>query len=190
MMDRLEITDDAVSAADAVALLDKMGRDCKEAAARLPKLAIAENVWDGLMFSVSGVRVVSMLQDINEMLPMQERITRVPGARPWMLGLANVRGSLMPVIDLQLFLGGKALVPSKTARILVLRQHELVTGLLVSSVQGMVHFANEDKIADARMKGTLGAYVYEAFRIEDDVWPVFSMAALAADPDFRSALMR
>ena len=37
------------------------------------------------------------------------------------------------------------------------------------------------------MKGALGAYVYEAFGTHGEVWPVFSMTALAADPEFRTA---
>jgi hypothetical protein len=51
----------------------------------------------------------------------------------------------------------------------------------------MRHFDLADRLPNARMKGALGAYVYEAFSLDDEVWPVFSMSALAADPEFRSA---
>jgi hypothetical protein len=37
------------------------------------------------------------------------------------------------------------------------------------------------------MKGALGHYVFDAFSVEDEVWPVFSFSALTADPAFRSA---
>ena len=127
------------------------------------------------------------MSEISEMLPYQDRITRVPGAKPWMLGLSNVRGSLLPVIDMQVYLGGKAIVPSKAARILVLRLRGLVVGLLVPAVQGMRHFELAGRLPNARMKGALGAYVYEAFKSDEEAWPVFSMTALAADPEFRSA---
>jgi len=157
------------------------------AAQHLPKAAAVKDYWDGLVFSVAGVRMTAAMSEVSEMLPYQDRITRVPGAKSWMLGLANVRGSLLPVIDLQVYLGAKAVVPSKASRILVLRLRGLVAGLLVPSVQGMRHFKLRDRLADARMKGALGAYVYEAFSLEDEVWPVFNMTALAADPEFRSA---
>jgi hypothetical protein len=62
-----------------------------------------------------------------------------------------------------------------------------VVGLLVPSVQGMRHFSLDNKLQDARIKGALGAYVYEAFDVSGTVFPVISMHALAADPDFRSA---
>ena len=124
------------------------------------------------------------MHEVGEMLPYQEAITRVPGAKSWVFGLANVRGSLLPIIDLQVFLGGKPVVPSKATRILVV---QLTTGLLVPSVQGMRHFSPAERVPNARMKGALGAYVYEAFNQEGQIWPVFSLAALAADPKFRSA---
>ncbi len=183
----LELPDNLLSADAAMALLSDIEQRSHEAAAHLPESSAVRDVWDGLVFSVAGVRIVTAMDEVSEMLPFQERITRVPGAKPWMLGLANVRGSLLPVIDLQLYFGGKAVVPSKASRILVLRLRGLVVGLLVPSVQGMRHFSIHDRLSDARMKGALGAYVYEAFGTHGEVWPVFSMTALAADPEFRTA---
>jgi twitching motility protein PilI len=171
----------------AMDVLVDIERRSLEAARRLPQSEGLRDVWDGLVFAVAGVRVVAAMSEVSEMLTHQDRITRVPGAKPWMLGLSNVRGSLLPVIDLQVYLGGKPIVPSKASRILVLRLRGLVAGLLVPSVQGMRHFNLSDRLPNARMKGALGAYVYEAFNLDGDVWPVFNMTALAADPEFRSA---
>lgn len=183
----LELPENPMSAADVMASLESIEESSQIAAQRLPKTEGLANIWDALVFNVAGVRVVSAMDEVSEMLPYQERITHVPGAKPWMQGLANVRGSLLPIIDLQVFLGGKAVVPSKATRILVLRLRGLVAGLLVPSVQGMRHFNLSDRLPNARMKGVLGAYVYEAFNLDDEVWPVFSMSALAADPGFRTA---
>ena len=183
----IELNGQMSSAQEAIAVLSDIEQRSRDAAIRLPKLSQTQDIWDGLVFGVGGVRVVAAMNEVSEMLPFQERITRVPGAKPWMLGLANVRSSLLPVIDLQSFLGMKAVVPSKATRILVLRLRGLVVGLVVPSVQGMRHFSRRDKLPNARMKGLLGAYVYEAFNLDGDVWPVFNMHALAADPDFRGA---
>lgn len=159
----------------------------RAAAQRLPQSAPVKDVWDGLVFSVAGAELAAAMHEISEMLPYPGRLNRVPGAKPWMLGVANVRSSLLPIIDLQMFFGAKALVPSKASRILVLRMRGLVVGLLVPSVQGMRHFRLKDRIANARVKGALGAYVYESFAIDGGFLPVLSMAALAADPAFRVA---
>jgi len=184
----LELATDMLSAADAMACLADIESRSQAAAKQLPEIEGSKDYWDALVFSVAGVRLTAAMNEVSEMLPYQDAITRVPGAKPWVLGLANVRGSLLPIIDLQVYLGAKAIVPSKTSRILVLRLRGLVAGLLVPSVQGMRHFNISDRLSNARMKGTLGAYVYEAFSINNEVWPVFSMTALAADPEFRSAV--
>ncbi|MCB1926084.1 MAG: purine-binding chemotaxis protein CheW [Gammaproteobacteria bacterium] len=183
----IELDGQLVSAQESLDILAEMEQRSRAAATRLPQLTQTRDIWDGLVFTVAGARVVAAMNEVSEMLPFQERITHVPGAKPWMLGLANVRSSLLPVIDLQAFLGLKAIVPSKSTRILVLRLRGLVVGLVVPSVQGMRHFSKSDKLPNARMKGVLGAYVYDAFNVGGEVWPVFNMHALAADPGFRSA---
>lgn len=183
----IELGGKMISAQDAVAVLAETEQRCRAAAARLPQLTQTRDQWDGLVFNVAGMRVVAAMNEVSEMLPFQERITHVPGAKSWMLGLANVRSSLLPVIDVQAFLGMKPIVPSKSARILVLRLRGLVVGLVVTSVQGMRHFSHGDRLPNARMKGALGAYVYDAFDVGGEVWPVFNMHALAADPEFRGA---
>ncbi len=184
----IELPENILAPAAVMASLASIEERSHAAAKGLPESEGLIDIWDGLVFNVAGVRAVTAMNEISEMLPYQERITRVPGAKRWMLGLANVRGSLLPVIDLQVYLGGKAVVPSKATRILVLRLRGLVAGLLVPSVQGMRHFNLSERLPDARMKGALGAYVYEAFNFDDALWPVFSMSALAADPDFRKAV--
>jgi len=176
-----------LSPAQALDALVEIQQRSEDAAQRLPQWEGTQDVWDGLAFTLAGVHLAAAMSEVSEMLTYQERITRVPGAKPWMLGLSNVRGSLLPVIDLQVYLGGKAIVPSKDSRVLVLRLRGLVVGLLVPSVQGMRHFNLSERLPNARMKGALGAYVYEAFNLDGEVWPVLSMTALAADPEFRSA---
>lgn len=187
-MEKIELPENPLPTADAMALLADLQQRFDAAARALPQFAIDESTWDGLVFSVSGLRVTAALNEVSEMLAMPERITRVPGAKPWMLGLANIRSSLLPIIDLQLYLGARAVVTGKQARVLVIRQHGLVSGLLVPSVQGMRHFHVSDRVSDVRVKGALGAYVYEAFNEDDAIWPVISMPALASDPAFRSAV--
>ena len=172
-----------------VALLAGIARQGRESRKRVPQVQADENVWDGLAFSVAGVRVVSAMNEIQEMMAYPTQITRVPGACSWMKGLANVRGSLLPVVDLQLFLGATPVRRGKAARLLVVRMRGLECGLLVPSVQGIRHFSEEQRMQNAHMQGMLGRFVYDAFSVEGEVWPVFSMSGLTADRDFRSAAL-
>lgn len=188
-MAELSTSADATAAqrAQLMALLVDMEARSRASALGLPATEEHKPVWDGLVFSVAGVRVTAAMNEVAEMLQYPDFVTPVPGAGDWMLGLANIRGSLLPVVDLQRFLGAKAIVPGKATRMLVLRLRGLSVGVLVSSVQGMRHFPEEGRMSNARMKGAIGRYVFDAFSLEREIWPIFSMHALAADPEFRSA---
>jgi len=173
--------------AELLAMLARIADQARASRQRLPQVQGDNTLWDGLAFSIAGVRLVSSMSEIREMTAYPGQITRVPGSKEWMKGLANVRGELLPVIDLQQYFGAKAVIRGKSARMLVIRMRGLVCGLLVPSVQGVKHFDLSGRLQHARMEGALGRYVYEAFSIGDEVWPVFSMSGLSADPEFRSA---
>lgn len=67
-------------------------------------------------------------------------ITKVPLTKDWYLGLANVRGNLVGVVDLVRFLGGHAQVPDKESRVIVVAAGLSGTsGFMVSRVLGLRH---------------------------------------------------
>jgi len=151
----------------AIARLGEYARRSEAQEEKVPATLVKEEDWQGLAFVLDG--------------------TRVPGTRNWMLGLANIRGELLPIVDLQQFMGSAPVPLNERCRVLVIRNRGASTGLLVSSVLGMRHLPLEKQIADADFEGVLGQYVYDVFALEDGVWPVFSMAALANDERFLSA---
>jgi len=177
----------APDSADLMALLSRIGEQARERRQRIPLAMEGTGVWDGLAFSIAGVRLVSSMREVREMTAFPSQITRVPGSTGWMKGLANIRGDLLPVVDLQEFFGAKTINRNKAARMLVVRSRGLECGLLVPSVQGIKYFDEDMRMNNARMKGAIGRYVYEAFSVDGEVWPVFSMSGLTADPAFRSA---
>jgi twitching motility protein PilI len=169
---------------DVLEYLVDMESKCQSDAAAIPATTEQKGSWHGLAFKLGGVKVLSAMEEITEMLPYPDAITPVPGSKEWILGLANVRGNLMPIIDLQLYLGESPVVPGDTARVLVIKHHGVTTGLLVPKVFGMKNMPQEEIMEDLRFRGVLGAYVFDAFNAKGNVWPVFSMAALVADQRF------
>jgi purine-binding chemotaxis protein CheW len=69
----------------------------------------------GIEREVFGVPVEAVL----EILDMQP-LFRVPEAPPYMLGLIDLRGRSVPVLDLRIKLGLPPIAPTETTRILVL----------------------------------------------------------------------
>ena len=70
------------------------------------------------------------------------KITKMPEAPPFMRGIINVRGSVIPVIDLRLKFGMEETVPRPTTRIIVLEiereNGNLVIGALADSVKEVI----------------------------------------------------
>ena len=58
--------------------------------------------WRGVVFESSGQRLVAPLGEVAEILTPE--YTSMPLVQPWLLGIANVRGRLLPLTDLAKFL--------------------------------------------------------------------------------------
>ncbi len=61
--------------------------------------------WVGVAFRIGGETFLIAREETREVLGYPPSVTRIPGAKPWIKGLANVRGQLLPLIDLRQFLG-------------------------------------------------------------------------------------
>lgn len=75
------------------------------------------------------------------------KITKMPDAPPFMRGIINVRGSVIPVIDLRMKFGMEETVPRPTTRIIVLEiereSSNLVIGALADSVKEVIELTAE-----------------------------------------------
>ncbi|MCB1887351.1 MAG: chemotaxis protein CheW [Rhodocyclaceae bacterium] len=77
------------------------------------------------------------LPEAGEILPVPE-LTSVPLSKPWMRGLANVRGTLYSVVDFSSYHGGELILPAGEARlILVGARFNINCALLVSRTTGL-----------------------------------------------------
>lgn len=77
------------------------------------------------------------LPEAGEIMPVPE-LTSVPLAKPWMRGLANVRGTLFSAVDFSAFHGGEPILPAGEARlILVGARYNINCALLVSRTTGL-----------------------------------------------------
>src|SRR5690606_208406 len=78
-----------------------------------------------------------------ELLRVQEVVRLVPivpmrGARPAVLGVMNLRGRIVPVFDLGLWLGTGRVEPGDQSRIVVVERDDELIGVLVSAVEDVV----------------------------------------------------
>lgn len=136
--------------------------------------------WSGLAFALGGERFVAPRDDVREVLPLPQ-VTRVPGAAPWLLGVANVRGELLSVCDLRLLAGYPAAQPTRDTRVLVYSAPRAALGLVVDSVSGHRQFVPADQkhsVAD-ECAPPLRDWLLGAFVRDGIPWRVLSLHRLA-----------
>ncbi len=86
-------------------------------------------------------------------------LTRVPGLPSWVAGVANWRGRVLAVVDLQPLLGGGVpAAPGRRSRLVVLSSAGVTVGLLVDGVDGTV-LVDPDRVEPplAHLPGSAGA---------------------------------
>jgi len=65
------------------------------------------------------------------------RMTRVPGVPPWIAGVSNWRGRILPIVDVRPLIGVPATELRDDARVVVTGDDTVSVGLLVESVEGV-----------------------------------------------------
>ena len=150
--------------------------------------AANEREWVGVAFRVSAENFLVAREETREVLSFPSVVTRVPGAKPWIRGLANVRGQLLPIVDLRAFLGGGVTNIGCGSRVLVANHREVPAGLLVDEVQGFRRFADNE--FGTTVPPTIircERYLAGAFRRGAESWPVFSLRSLLESHEFLQA---
>lgn len=144
--------------------------------------------WVGIGIRLGHERFVVPRDEVREVLMVPPAVTRVPGAKPWVRGLANVRGHLLPISDLRSFLGATPDPQDRSARVLVLASPEFAVGLVVDEVYGFRRFMDREHSGDIPATvARCDSYLSGAFRRGLEVWPVFQMARLLASRAFQNA---
>ncbi len=171
------------------ALVELAQQSSKNAKA-LPAQVDALPRWSGVGFSLMGVRFVAPLGQVAEMLELPA-ITRLPGVQPWVMGLANVRGRLLPLFNMPEFFGGKAESQRKQHKVLVVDKSPHFCGLIVDQAHGMQHFTSEgySETAEGIPQG-MQSLVKGAYKdAVGNTWMVVNIPALLEDAKFANAAL-
>ena len=155
--------------------------------AGMPEQIDAPGLWRGVGFRLGSRRLAVSFSEIIEIITCPP-LTPIPGGQGWLLGIANIRGTLLPVVDLKQFLEGERTVLHETTRMLVVRQPGGNVAVLIDELYGQRNFTDEQRIESGEQDaGRYANFVKQAYRLGDTDWGVFSMGVLARTPEFRQA---
>jgi purine-binding chemotaxis protein CheW len=100
-----------------------------------------EHITQILRFQLDQETYGIEIHTIREILELQ-RITRLPQSSEYLIGVMNVRGKVVPVIDLRIKLGLPAASVTADSAIIILEHfwdgNEILMGVLVDSISGVL----------------------------------------------------
>ena len=136
---------------------------------------------DILLCRVAGERVGLLLSHVREVVPVAA-MARLPESPAWVAGLLNVRGTVMPVLDIQARIQRSARRLALSDLIVVGHDSGRPIGFVVQEVLGVA------ELDPASLQGTSadmphGPYLLAAFRDPEGTVLLFSIRRLIATSD-------
>jgi twitching motility protein PilI len=132
---------------------------------------------------IGGMRCLLSLQEAGEIMAIGP-ITQVPLTQDWFLGLTNVRGTLISVIDLARFLGQTPTPIERESRVVAFSPNlSFNSGLLVSRVLGLRNVSEMKAQANAAENATPWSaqqYVDQ----DSQVWTELNLSLIVQDQRF------
>lgn len=120
---------------------DRILRARAQALARPPRRApAAGTMLELLEFSLASERYALETRHVQEVQPLRE-LTPLPCTPPFLLGIVNVRGRILPVLDLKRFFDLPERGLTDLHRIILVRGNELELGLLADVIVGVRNIA-------------------------------------------------
>ncbi|MDT8371334.1 MAG: chemotaxis protein CheW [Gammaproteobacteria bacterium] len=143
-------------------------------------------VWTAIGFRIANEHFLVPLKQTREVFPVPSQITSVPKSEPWVFGIANLRGELLPLFDLKHFLYAKLTKVNKRNRIMVINHPEIYSGLLIDEVFGLKHFQQRPEQFQEQDNDIM-PFVDGCVTQQEIHWKVFSFEKLASDLRFLNA---
>ena len=132
--------------------------------------------WVGVVFRIGEEQFIAHRDQVREVLILPENMTRVPGARRWLLGIANLRGHLLPLVDIKLLLGSGRTMLRRTTRVISVNHREIPAGLVVDEVLGFRRFMDHeftDKWPETAVR--CDRFLTGAYQRGEENWPTLNL---------------
>lgn len=173
-------------------LLAEIAQKSVQYSAGLPEQEEAVELWNGIGFTIADSYFVAAMGSVSEIIHLP-KFTSIPGVKSWMLGVANVRGKLLPIMDLGLFFGlNHRSSNSRDKRVLIFDHGEILSGFVVDSVHGMQYFAADSfkEHTEATVENSIRPFVKGAYEKDDRMWNIFDTFSVTENQKFLEVAAR
>ena len=136
------------------------------------KKVVAENKKQYMTFRSSEEVYGISLDNVNEIIGLQQ-YTSVPETEDYIMGLINLRGKVIPVIDIRIRFGRETIEYTDRTSVIVIQVKDTVIGLIVDGVEGVVDIADSailsppTSVSDLRNQAQ--KYVFAIGKVDSEV---------------------
>ncbi len=126
-----------------------------------------------------GVDILKV-QEINKMM----NITKIPNAPAFIEGVINLRGKIIPIVDLRKRLGFKEQPYDKSTRIIVVELEGLVLGFIVDSVSEVLRIPeNTIEPPPSMVAGIESEYIEGVGKLDDRLLILLELKKVFSSPE-------
>jgi chemotaxis signal transduction protein len=138
-----------------------------------------------ILVAIGNGRLAVSLQDVVEVGDLPA-VTWLPNLPDWLLGIINVRGEIVSVVDLPLFLAWPVETSVRRVRMIILRHQGIKVALQIENVLGMYRKNEQSETLPGgpRLLGKNDAVLPCALTIDSQVYFVLDCQALMTSKQF------
>lgn len=111
------------------------------------------------------------LENVSEIIGLQQ-YTSVPETEDYIMGLINLRGKVIPVIDVRIRFGRETIEYTDRTSVIVIQVKDTVIGLIVDGVEGVVDIADSAVLSPpsvSDLKSQAQKYVFAIGKVDSEV---------------------
>ena len=123
-------------------------------------------------FKLENIGILIAEKTLSEVM-RSFQVYPVPNTKPWMQGLTNLRGNLIPVYDLALLLGLTS-KPIEHSNLLILEKGQESIGLLIDNLPKSYDVSDWHTLMHSpRLPAGLTDFLLEVYAVDEVIWISF-----------------
>jgi len=138
-------------------------------------------------FRVADSYLMVKVNAISEILPLPA-VTQVPFTKPWVVGVSNIRGDVIPISDFSQYLFQRTTEKNKKNKLIILKGKGFSTAILVDEVMGMTDVIENDIVTDiSEIEEQIKPYIIGTVTRDEHSYGVMDSKALLTESGFMKA---
>jgi purine-binding chemotaxis protein CheW len=126
-----------------------------------------------VIFELAGQLYALPIQETQEIIRMTD-ITKVPNTKEFVEGIINLRGNIVPVINLNRRLGLPVKEYDETSRIIVVEYNGQKIGMIVDNVQEVGRYTG-DEVEPPSVAGDNVDYLKGVIKKGEELWLLLNL---------------